>query len=199
MKRTIFHLVISLLLGLSPATLKAEPPKEIDAKMERFFQLATEHANAEAIKMLQEPGFATAADKDGQTALYAAAGAGNDELLTEVLRYPHDLKYRDKGGCTVVWFVAGTGKTAILKRLLQLGAPARYARRSRLDSSHGGGPRRSARGGPAARRSGCAGGSNSGWCDGPVLCRDRQPSCDRPAPAGSGRQFTAQVQGENAA
>lgn len=116
-------LVAVAIVGAGAGGSSAAEQAEIDARLERFYELAKAGKNEEAARMLREDGFPSSVDKDGHTPLIVAVATGNEDLLLEVLKYPHDLAHQDAKGCTAVWFAAARGHNSILERLLELGGP----------------------------------------------------------------------------
>ncbi len=92
-----------------------------DQQLERFTELAMEGKVTAAEGFLREPAFLRSADREGHTALFAAAVAGNLQVLERVLALSPNLDLGDVHGATALFYSA-TGGTEVLKRLIQRGA-----------------------------------------------------------------------------
>ncbi|HEY0783037.1 MAG TPA: ankyrin repeat domain-containing protein, partial [Thermoanaerobaculia bacterium] len=108
MRMKHFLLIVGLLL--SPAVVKAEPAVSPDENLAQFTAAAMEGKVAEAKELLAKPGFLHAADRDGHTALFGAACAGNLEILDAVLAQSPDVNRRDRKGATALFYAASGGK-----------------------------------------------------------------------------------------
>jgi len=113
-------LLLPLLCAVQRQAL-AQPPQTFDHQLERFTLLALEGKVAEAEAFLSLPGFIHAADRDGHTALFAAAVAGNLRVLDRVLALSPKLDLCDVKGATALFYSA-SGRTEIAGRLIQHGA-----------------------------------------------------------------------------
>jgi ankyrin repeat protein len=104
----------------APAAVAAEL-SDFDHQLERFTELAMKGQVAAAEAFLREPAFVHAVDREGHTALFAAAVAGNLQILERVLALAPALDLGDVHGATTLFYSA-TGATAVLVRLIQCGA-----------------------------------------------------------------------------
>jgi uncharacterized protein len=114
-----------LMLALMPAVGPlgaAEPGLVFDSQLEHFTQLAMEGKTQDAIAFLRQPGFVTAVDGEGHTALFAAAVACNTDVLDQVLARSPQLNQRDKRGATALFYAASQGRSDVLRRLIRHGA-----------------------------------------------------------------------------
>ncbi|HVT57716.1 MAG TPA: ankyrin repeat domain-containing protein [Thermoanaerobaculia bacterium] len=92
-----------------------------DHQLELFTRLAIEGKVAEAEAFLRQPAFLSAADREGHTALFAAAVAGNLHVLDLVLALSPQLDLCDVRGATALFYSAA-GRTEVVRRLIQRGA-----------------------------------------------------------------------------
>ncbi len=63
-------------------------------------------------------------DAQGNTALVAAAFAGNNELALQLLGSKADVSKQNNTGCDATWVAAAYGKHDVLKTLLASGGSA---------------------------------------------------------------------------
>lgn len=92
-----------------------------DHQLELFTRLAIEGRVAEAEVYLGDPAFLHAADREGHTALFAAAVAGNLNVLDLVLAQSPQLDLCDARGATALFYSAA-GRSEVVERLIQRGA-----------------------------------------------------------------------------
>ncbi|HVR07404.1 MAG TPA: ankyrin repeat domain-containing protein [Thermoanaerobaculia bacterium] len=102
------------------AAVAAELP-DFDHQLDRFTELAMKGQVAAAEAFLREPAFVRSVDREGHTALFAAAVAGNLQILERVLALSPNLDLGDIHGATALFYSA-SGATAVLVRLIQRGA-----------------------------------------------------------------------------
>ena len=119
-RRRGFLLTLSLLC-LVPRQGAAQEPPAFDRELARFTQLAIEGKVAEAAAFLGLPGFMHAVDRDGHTALFAAAVAGDLRVLDRVLALSPKLDLCDTRGATALFYSA-SGRSEVVGRLIQRGA-----------------------------------------------------------------------------
>jgi ankyrin repeat protein len=100
---------------------EAQELAAFDHQLELFTRLAIEGKVAEAEVFLREPAFLRATDRKGHTALFAAAVAGNLEVLDLVLALSPQLDLCDTHGATALFYSAA-GRTEVVGRLIQRGA-----------------------------------------------------------------------------
>jgi ankyrin repeat protein len=116
-------LVLALLPGAAPLAAGAlGGSTAFDSQLEQFTQLAMEGKNQDAVAFLRRPGFVTAADHEGHTALFAAAVACNTGVLDQVLACEPELNHRDRRGATALFYAASQGRLDVLNRLIRHGA-----------------------------------------------------------------------------
>jgi ankyrin repeat protein len=116
-------LLLALLPGAAPlAAGTLDGSTAFDRQLERFTQLAMEGRTQDAVAFLQRPGFLTAADHEGHTALFAAAVACNTGILDQVLARGPEIDHRDTRGATALFYAASQGRLDVLHRLIQHGA-----------------------------------------------------------------------------
>src|SRR5215472_7013557 len=118
-------LLLLLLPTAAPAAWGAGRGPAFDLELEHFTQLAVEGKTAEAVGFLRQPGFLHAADREGHTALFAAAVACNTAVLDQVLARISDradLDHRDRRGATALFYAASQGRGDVLRRLVRRGA-----------------------------------------------------------------------------
>lgn len=114
-----------------PARTGAKPaqPKPVagaDEKLLHFHEAAIAGKVSEAKALLDEPGFLQLSDKEGHTPLFAAACAGNVEVLDAVLAKEStaNVNARDTRGGTPLFYAVVAGKSDAVKLLLSHGADA---------------------------------------------------------------------------
>jgi ankyrin repeat protein len=86
------------------------------------FMMACEEGHMGVVKvLLQHVGAQAfqATDEDGQTALHAAAGCGNEEIVSFLLGQGAQANSRDEDGATPLMMACEEGQTGVVKVLLQ--------------------------------------------------------------------------------
>jgi ankyrin repeat protein len=121
---TTFPILLFLFLPASLWAGTADPlGAGFDQRLEKFHAAALTGRVAEAKAFLREPGFTRSTDSEGHDALFAAACAGNLEILDAVLELPGlDVNRRDAHGATPLFYAASAGRTTVLRHLLARGA-----------------------------------------------------------------------------
>lgn len=99
--------VLTVFVAGLAACLATHAADDLGDELNRFASALEREDYSLALRMLESPNFIHYVDGDGQTALFAAAYLGNDDVLKALLKLEPDIHQRDADGATALHYGAG--------------------------------------------------------------------------------------------